>query len=155
MAKIKWSNLLNLVGLDIVPEPPRELNLSAEMMQTIAWLTGVTNHDRRLIRCTENGALLTAEPWSLLSSVDTNESYPESASPDAYATSADNKGVLIATGTQLIKVVIVRIASGATETFYLPSETLFWFPYSVYSVTCSVVPDPGGTASYVGLTFLN
>lgn len=155
MAKIKWSSLLNLEGIEITPEPPRELNLSSDMLQAISWLTGVTNHDRRLLRCTEDGALLTGEPWSLLSSVDTNESYPQSGTPDVYATSVDNKGVLIATSTEIVKVVVVRIASGATETFYVPPSYLFWFPHPVYSVTVSSVPDPGGSASYVGLTFLN
>lgn len=155
MAKVRDNRVMNLDGVEIYPDAPHELNLSNEIIQTIAWLTAITNHDRRLLRCTENGALLTADPWTLLSVVDTNESYPDSGTVDVYATSADNKGVLIATSTQIIKVVIVRIASGATETFYIPPGSFFWYPYSVYSVTCAVVPDPGGTASYVGLTFMN
>lgn len=155
MAKVKSSKVLNLEGIEITPDPPHEFNLSTEIMQTLAWLTALTNHDRRLLRCTENGALLTAEPWSLLNVVDTNESYPDSGSADVYATSVDNKGVLISTSTQIIKAVMVRIASGATETYYIPPSSFFWYPHSVYSVTCSVVPDPGGTASYVGLTFLH
>lgn len=153
--KLKWSQLLNLTELEFVPEPPKVLSVSDELLQTISWLTGATGHDRRLLRCAETGALLVGDAWSLLSVVVTDELYPSSGSPDTFSTLLVNKGVLIATSTQLVKLEIRRIAGAAIETIYVPPAWLYWYPHKVYSVKASVVPDPTGTASYVGITAFN
>jgi len=153
--KIKWSSLLNLTELDFVPEAPKILNVSDELLHTISWLTGATGHDRRLLRCTEQGALLVADACSLLSSVETDELHPSSGNPDTATASVVNKGVLIATSTEIVKASIVRSAGEDAEVVYLPPAWLYWTAHSVYSITVAVVPDPTGTASYVGITAFN
>lgn len=153
--KIKWSQLLNLTELEFIPEPPKVLQVSDELVQAISWLTGATGHDRKLLRCTETGALLVGDAWSLLAVVETVELYPQSGTPDSVIASVPNKGVLIATSTQLISVSIRRVVGGDIEVFYVPPAWLYWYPHKVYSVTAGVVPDPVGEASYVGVTAFN
>lgn len=153
--KIKWSSLLNLTELEFIPQPPKVLEVSDELLQAISWLTAATGHDRKILRCTEQGALLVADPWSLLSVAITKELYPVSTDSDTFSTLIANKGVLIATSTQLVKISIRRVAAGDIEVIYVPPAWLYWYPHKIYSVTAAVVPDPGGTANYVGITVFN
>lgn len=153
--KLKWSSLLNLTELDFVPSPPTELRVSDELIQVISWLTGTTGYDRRLLRCDAQGALLVAEPWSNLNVVETAALYPQANTPDTATCVCDNKGVLIASSKELVKITIVRVSGGATEDFYVATNSFFWFPHKVYSVTATVVPADTGTPSYVGLMGFN
>jgi len=153
--KLKWSSLLHLTELEFIPEAPKVLEVADEIVQALCWLTGATGHDRRLLRCTEQGALLTADGWSLLSVVQTDELHPASGSSDTYQPSVEHKGVLIASSTQLVRLTVVRIQGGATEDIYIPPNWLYWFPHKIYTLTLSVVPDPTGTASYIGVSAFN
>jgi len=153
--KIKWSNNLNLAELEFIPAPPAVLTVPDEVLQVISWMTAFTGHDRRLLRCDNNGALLTNDPWSGLNEVETAELNPTTGTPALVACTCPNKGVLIATSTQIVKIEFVRISGGASESIYLPPSWLYFFPNPVYSVTATVVPAATGTASYVGLTAYN
>jgi len=153
--KIKWSSLLNLTELEFIPEPPKVLSVSDELLQTISWLTGATGHDRRLLRCTEQGALLVGDPWSLLASVETDELHPAAGAPDTFTAAYANKGVLIATSTHIVKVSVRRANKPDTEHFYMPPAWLYWYPHKVYDVIATVVPAGTGTASYVGIAAFN
>ncbi len=153
--KLKWSNLLNISELDFIPGPPAELQVSDELLQAICWLTAATQHDRRFLRCTELGALLTGNGWDNLTSVEVDVLYPTDGSPDSHITSVANKGVLVSTSTVIIKASFVRVASGVAEHIYIPPGVLYFYPHSFYSVTASVVPASGGTAGYVGITSFN
>lgn len=153
--KIKWSSLLHLTDLEFIPEAPKQLTISDELIQAISWLTAATKHDRKLLRCDENGALLIADAWSLLDSVETDELYPQSASEDTYTASAAHKGVLVSSSTQIIYVGFLQVSGGTVEWIYVSPNTLYWYPHSVYSIVVHVVPDPNGTASYVGITAYN
>lgn len=153
--RIKWSSLLQHADLEFTPEAPKVLEVSDELIQSVSWLTAATRENRRLIRCTEQGAILTGNAWDLLNEVETDELYPQSASPDSYTRTVPNKGVLVATSTQIVKITFVRVSGGSAEVIYLPPNWLYFFPHTVYSVAAAVVPDPGGTANYVGLTFYN
>jgi len=153
--KLKWSSLLHLTELDFDPAPPRVLTISDELIQSLSWLTGATKHDRKLLRCDENGALLIAKAWSLLTSVETDELYPQSAAEDTYVSSVAHKGILVAASTQIVKVGFLPVLGGVVEWVYISPETLYWYPHSVYSIVVHVVPDPTGTASYVGITAFN
>lgn len=153
--KIKWSTLLHLTELEFEPEAPKVLSVSDELLQAISWLTACTGHDRRLLRCTEDGALLTADAWSLLDSVETDELNPASDSPDTFTAIKANKGVLIATSTQLIKATIVRVSGGDSEVIYIPPGWLYWYSHKVYSVVVSVVPHDAAWSTYVGITAYN
>lgn len=153
--QIKWSSLFRLSELEFKPEPPTVLKLSDEMIQSLSWLTGATGHDRRLLRCTEQGALLCGDAWANLGSVETDELYPDDGSPDSYTATLENKGVLVATSTQLVKMSFIRVSGGSSTYIYVPPNTLYWFPFTTYNVMATVVPATGGTASYVGLTFFN
>ena len=150
--RLKWSSLLHLTELEFEPDEPKQFTVSDELVMTISWLTGATKHDRKLIRCDENGALLIADAWSLLAVVETDELYPNAGSPDDFVAAAENKGVLCATSTQIVCLVFQRVTGGATETIYVPPETLYWYPKSVAKVTAVVVPAGAGTASYIGIT---
>ncbi|MBA7474040.1 hypothetical protein ES707_09387 [subsurface metagenome] len=150
--KLNWNSLLNLTELEFVPEPPKVLKVSDELVQAISWLTAATGHDRRLLRCTENGALLVADPWSILAEIVTDELYVINDTGDTFSTLLENKGVLIATSTGIVKLSIRRIAGGAIETIYVPPAWLYWYPHKVYSIKAESVPDDTGTESYVGIT---
>lgn len=153
--KIKWSSLLHLTELEFIPQAPSVLSVSDELTQAISWLTGATGHDRRLIRCNELGAILTGNSWDNLVSVETAELNPESASPKTYTATVVNKGVLIATSTQLVQVDFYRVDSVDYDRVYITSNWLYFYPHKIFKVIIAVVPDPGGTASYVGVTAFN
>lgn len=150
--QIKWSSFLNLTDVEFDPAPPKRLTLADEVTQTIAWLTAVTPHDRRLLRCDNNGALLVAQPWSNLSVVQNDELYPGPGDPDTYTATKDNKGLLVATSTEIVYAIFSRVMGGEMESIYIPPNTLYWYPHSTYSVTLNTVPLATGTASYVGIS---
>lgn len=153
--KIKWSNLLNLSELEFLPEAPKQLSITDEVIQSISWLTGCTGHDRKLLRCDDNGVLLFNNAWSNLIEVETDELIPQSNVPDTFTASVPNKGVLVASSTQIIKLSFVRFAGGDIEDVYIPPSTLYWFGHSVYTVTATVVPAATGQQSYIGVTAFN
>lgn len=153
--RLKWNSLLRLSELEFTPQAPTILNLTDELDQSISWLTAATREDRRLLRCDSNGALLVNGGWNLFNSVEVAELYPSHLSPETYTPTVKNKGVLVATGTLVVKVGFLRVQGGVTEWVYIPAQTLYWYPNSVYSVIVHCVPDPGGDASYVGVTAFN
>ena len=153
--KLKWSSLLHLTELEFIPDSPRMLDVSDELVQCLSWLTGATNHDRRLIRCNEVGSILVGNAWDNLVEVETYQLYPESASPKTFTAGVLNKGVLIATSTELVMIYFYRIDSADYEKVFLPPNWLYFYPYKVFKVIAATVPATGGTASYVGLTAFN
>lgn len=152
--QIKWSSLLNITDLEFIPEAPKVLKVSDEMIQTISWLTAATGHDRRLLRCDEHGALLVGDAWSLLAVVENDELHPDNVAPDTFTATKANKGVLVASSTLIVKLSFVRVKDEAAEHIYVPPETLYWYPHPTYSVVATCVPASGGSASYVGITTL-
>jgi len=153
--RIKWSSLLLLTELEFIPEAPTVLKVSDELLQTISWLTAATGHDRKLLRCNELGALLVGNSWDNLEQVDTDELYPRPTPPDTYETTIENKGVLIATSTQIIMIDFYKIADTVFDRLYLPPNCLYFYPHKVTKVVVATVPYGGGTESYVGLTAFN
>lgn len=153
--KLKWSQLLNITELEFIPEAPKALSVSDELMQTLSWLTAVTGHDRRLLRCDDNGALLVGDPWSLLAVVENDTLYPVSGTPDTFTATVPNKGVLLATAANIVKASIRRVSGGDIEIIYLPLDWLYWYPHKVYSIEAAVIPDPGGSDNWVGITAYN
>lgn len=152
---IQWNNLLNLIDLEFVSTPPSNLIIGNELIQSLSWLTGATNHDRRFLRCNDQGALLVTDAWSLLTEVETDELYPQANTPDSFTKSVDNKGVLVTTSVAIAKITFVRISGGAAEDIYVPAHQWYWFGHPVYSITATVVPAAAGTESYVGITAFN
>jgi len=150
--RLKWNSLLHLPDLQFEPEEPKQLTVTDELVMAISWLTAATKHDRKLLRCDENGALLIANAWSLLVVDENDELYPDADLPDDFITTKENKGVLVATSTQIVLLVFLRVVGGATESIYVPPETLYWYPKSVVKVTVVNVPSDGGEPSYVGIT---
>jgi len=153
--KIKWSNLLNLSELEFLPEAPKQLSITDEIVQSISWLTACSLHDRKLLRCDENGVLLVGYPWSNLIEVETAELVPASTSPKTFTATVPNKGVLVASSTQMIKLSFVRFAGGDIEDVFIPANYLYWFGHSTYTVTATTSPATGGTTSRVGITAFN
>lgn len=153
--KIKWSSLLNLTELEFIPEPLKVLEVSDELVQAISWLTAATGHDRRLLRCTENGALLVADPWSLLSVVETKQMRSYNGVGVDFSTVIPNKGVLIATSVYIVKIGFNFVDDIPTESVYLPPNCLYWYPRPVSSCKAYIVPSHTGIESYVGLTAFN
>lgn len=152
--KIKWSSLLRCSELEFEPEPPIELEVEDKLIQTLAWLTGATRQDRRLLRCTEDGALLVTNAWDGLNSVETDELYPQDGTPDVYTAAVEHKAILIATSMQIVKLSIVRKSGETALHYYVPPNQFFFYPFPVYTITATVVPASGGTANYVGITAL-
>lgn len=150
--RIKWNSLLRYAELEFDPEPPKVLEVTDELVQSLSWLTAATRHDRRLLRCTEQGALLVADAWSGLNSVETNELYPQDGTPDDFTPTAEHSGVLISTSTQIVRIKFIRKSGEAGEYYYIPPNSYYWYPHKVYSIAANVVPASGGTASYVGVT---
>lgn len=153
--RLKWSSLLNLTELEFIPEAPKVLAVTDELLQAISWLTAATKHDRRLLRCDENGALLVGDAWSNLEQVDFDELHPSASLPDTFADIKNNKGVLIATSTQIIMIDFYRESSGGFDRIYLPPNWLYWYPHKVYKVIVSNAPYAGGAANYVGVSAFN
>jgi len=150
--KIKWTDLLLLSELNYIGDVPKDLTVGDELHQSISILTGATRHDRKLLRCDENGALLVANAWSNLVSVENDELHPAANVPDSFVATVKNKGILVASSTQIIKASFVRVAGGAAEIIYIPPNYEYWYPHSTYSVTLYTVPADTGTSSYVGIT---
>ncbi|GAI47952.1 unnamed protein product, partial [marine sediment metagenome] len=71
------------------------------------------------------------------------------------STELAHKGVLLATGSQLVKVEFYQVAGIVADTIYIPAETLYWYPHSIDSITISTVPMPNGKDSYVGVMTFN
>jgi len=153
--KIKWSNLFNLSEIEFLPEAPKQLSITDEVTQSISWLTAYTGHDRKLLRCDDNGALLTASPWSNLIEVESGELTPASTVPSSTTATVPNKGVLVASGAYPVKLTFIRFSGGESEDVYIPTAWLYWFGHSVYSVTATTVPATGGITTRVGVTFFN
>lgn len=153
--KLQWSTLLRLTELVFEPEPPKVISVSDELVQAISWLTAATRHDRRLLRCTEDGALLVADAWSLMAVVENDELTPASGVADTFTATVANKGVLITSSTQIIKVTVTKVSGGDSESLFIPPGWEYWYPHKVYTIVAAVVPDPGGTSSIVGITAYN
>lgn len=152
VTKLKWSNLLKLTDLEFIPDFPAQLTISDEVLQTISWLTGTTGFDRRLLRCTPQGALLVAKAWATMHQVDYRLMYPETAAPKTESDLTANDGILLVTSTLIVKFEIARVLDGAVETIHVPPGQYYWYPFSTYSVVATVVPAGTGTASYVVVT---
>lgn len=152
--KIKWSSLLRYAEIEFDPAPPTKMVVADELVQTLSWLTAATRQDRRIIRCTPQGALLVADAWCGLNSVGVAQLYPQNGTPAVDTPSVEHKAVLISTSNQLIKLSFVRKSGETPEDYYVPPNSNYFFPYPVYSVTATVVPASGGTASYVGVVYL-
>lgn len=153
--KITWTRLLNLTELEFVPDYPPSLRLSEELAFTLSILSAATRHDRKLLRCDDNGALLVSNPWNGLIAVQTDELYVNAGTPDSFIATVTNKGVLLATPAYVVKANFVRAAGGGAEVIYIAPNSLFWYPSSVYSVTIDDIPVGGGSSFYVGVTTFN
>ena len=153
--KLKWNSLLHLTELDFIPEAPKVLVVSDELVQSLSWLTGATSHDRRLIRCNELGAILIGNAWDNLAEVETDELYPTDGVPDTYTVTETNKGLLVASSTELVKLSFRRTGLLSDEHIYVSPNTLYFYPHSCIRLIATVVPASGGTASYVGVTTFN
>ena len=153
--QIRWSALFNLTEIEFIPEPPVSLKVSDEIIQTISWLTAATKHDRKLLRCNEQGALLVADAWSNLNSVETDELHPADGVPDTYTSVLAHQGVLVSTSGQIILASFLAVLGGVAEDIYISPNTDYFYPHSVYSIVATCVPASGGTASYVGITAFN
>lgn len=150
--RLKWSSLLNLTELQFEPEAPKQLMVSDELSIAISWLTGATKHDRKLLRCDENGALLIAEAWSLFNVSQNDELVIDTGSFDTSIDFTENKGVLCATSTELVKITFQRTEGGSLEAVYVPPETLYWYPHNTFRVVGTCVPADTGSVSLIGLT---
>lgn len=155
VVRLRWSTLFKLTELEFVPEPPPVIKVSDELMQTISWLTGATGHDRKLLRCTDQGALLIADGWSNLQSVEADELYPRPNVPDTYTAGVENKGVLVATSTQIIMIDFYQHNTAYYDRVFIPPGWLYWYPHGVFKVIVATVPYSTGSASYVGVTAFN
>lgn len=153
--RLTWTNLFNMPEIDFEPAPPRELILSDELNQTLAWLTAATKHDRRLLRCDDNGSLIVIEPWHAMNFLASYRLDPAPNVPSAWYVTAGNKGILISSSTQLVRMYIVRKSGGDAEEVYVPPYQYYWYPHTVYSVAAYVVPADTGTAACVGVTAFN
>ncbi len=144
--------MLRLTELEFVPEPPKVIKMSDELIQTLSWLTAATNYDRKFLRCNAFGALLVGNAWDNMVTIEDQELNPLSGTPANWGANVEHSGVLIATGTQAVKIYIILADQVTTETFYLSAQQTYFFPHYIFGITIYVVPDPGGTTSYVGVT---
>jgi hypothetical protein len=153
--KIKWSDLLFLSELEFIGDAPKELVLTNELLQVVAFLTGATGHDRRFLRCNDNGALLVGNAWDNLVVAENDELYILDYVPDTFVATKPNKGVLVAPRQYLIKATFIRVQGGYQESIYVPPYCLFYYPHSVYSIIADCVPSGAGMNTYVGITTFN
>ena len=153
--KIKWSSLLRLTDLEFSPEAPKFLTITDELVQAISWLTAATRHDRKLLRCDENGALLISDAWNGFTSVEAVEREPEANQPAPYTITVEHKGILVGTSDLLVKLSFTRIGSSVAEHTFLPPASFYWFPYPCSSVIVTLVPADLADVCMVGLVAYN
>jgi len=153
--KIKWSNLLYLAELEFIPERPAQLIITDEIIQSISWLTAASKHDRKLLRCDDNGVLLVGNAWDNLSSVESAELTVINGTPGTITCTVPNKGVLISTSTQPVKITYRRFGTVVDEDVYLPPGWLYWIAGHVCTVTATYISAPGSDTSIVGVTAFN
>ncbi len=153
--KISWSSLLNLSELEFVPAPPLRLILSDDIAFSLAILTAATRHDRKMLRCDSNGALLVSEPWNGLVAVETDELMVNAGSADSFTATVANKGVLLATTGKITSAAFVKVSGGSSEVILIAPDSNFWYAGPVYSVTVDDVPAGAGYTFYVGVTTFN
>lgn len=153
--RITWSRLLDISGVGFEPQPPASLKLSDEIAFSLSILTGATRHDRKLLRCDENGSLLVGNPWDGLTVVENDELIITTGAADSFTATTENKGVLVSTINLLIEARFRRVASGITEIIYIAPNQMFWYPGLVYSVEVDDVPEGGNITTVVGITAYN
>ncbi len=153
--KLKWNSLLRYAELEFEPQAPKVLEVSDELTQSLSWLTAATQQDRRLVRCTEQGALLVADAWSGLNSVETTELTPTEGTAVYHEATKVHKGVLISTSTELVKISFHLGGDIALQVYYVPPANYFWYPHQVYQVWAEVVPETDGLATEVGVTYFD
>ncbi len=150
--KLLWSNLLKLTELEFRPDFPAQLNLSDEVLQTISWLTATTGFDRRLLRCTRQGALLVAKPWSIMHSVENGDTATVQSMETSVNIMEPNDGVLICTTTEIIKLGFRRKSGADIEWVHVPPASYYWFPFPAYTFVVKCVPADSAAVSIVGYT---
>lgn len=153
--KIKWNSLLRLTELEFTPAPPNVLTITDELLQSISWLTAATKHDRKLLRCDENGALLITDAWNGFSSVEVRELTPEQNNPSTFTPSVEHKGILIATGEDIIKASFKRVGTSVYEHTYIPAHSFYWYAHFCIDIIITSVPVDNSTPSYVGAVAFN
>lgn len=151
--RLKWNSLLRYAELEFEPQAPKVLEVTDELVQSLSWLTAATKQDRRLVRCTEQGALLVADAWSGLISVESAELYTGTNGTSSDIPTKVHKGVLFVTSTEVIQLRIQRTVAEVYEYYYVPPASYYWYPHSIYKITLIKFPDVGGTPSYIGVTY--
>lgn len=153
--RIKWSSLLQLDELEFIPDPPKVLEIDDKLLQSISWLTAATRHNRKLLRCDENGALLVTEPWNGLNSVEAVEREVVYETRGTYTPTVEHKGILVTTGLYMVKVEFTRIGASISEDTFVPASSYYWYPHPCTTMDIWLVPTDSGNDTFVGLTAFN
>ena len=153
--QLKWSSLLQITELEFEPEAPKVLKIDDKLLQAISWLTACTRHDRKLLRCDENGALLFTDAWNGFESVEAVEREPEANQPAPYSPTVEHKGILVGTSDLLVKLSFTKTGSSVAEHTFVPAASFYWFPHSCSSVVVTLVPADLADSCIVGLTAYN
>lgn len=153
--KLKWNTLFNMPELDFEGDFPATVTIPDNIQLTLAWLTGATRSQRKLIRCDENGALLFSQPWNGLITSNADILEVGNSSEDTATFTFPNNGVLVATGANLLQAFFKRANGADDEEVFIPSRSYYWFPGNVYSVRGRCVPyTTGGDAVHGATAFI-
>lgn len=150
--KLKWSSLLSIPELDFGDNLPAALTVSDELQLTLAWLTGATQSERKLLRCDNNGALLISDAWNGMNSVQIDELAVSASTDDTFTSTEENRGCLISTGLYLTKAIFYRVSGIISDTIYVPGDSFYWYPHKVATVICETVPHVSGPGNVIGVT---
>lgn len=153
--RVSWSSLLQITELDFTPEAPKVLKMDDKLLQAISWLTACNRHERKLLRCDENGALLFTDAWNGFNSVEVAEKEPETSAPKTYTPTVEHKGILISTAAYLIKLSFKRTGTTVYEHTFVPAASFYWYPHSCVDVVISLVPLDADNSCIVGVTAYN
>ncbi len=153
--RIKWSNLLTIPELDIIGSLPRDMPLADEIVQTIAWLTGVNRTERKFLKCDILGAMLVSDAWNLFNAVEAALLEPTDSTEDSHTFTTANLGVLISTHTKLVRVEFERVSGVSADIVYVPPNNYYWYPHETYLVKGQTVPHALGGTTLIGLTAFN
>lgn len=140
-------------GLQTEPEFFDKLNVSADIIQTFAWLMGWTGSSRKLIRCDEQGGLFVSpirglyrqstqieqltvqDTWTNIAGIPANTAMVEIICPTAACT--------------------FRIYSYDTTNYYTIACSGYrniCIPHKVTKITVNTFPVATGAASTIGLS---
>ena len=155
MGKIKLNDIFDIADLQSTPEHFDKLELSEEIIQTLAWLVGYDGKGRRLIRADELGGLLTSPIYTRFpKSIVVPVTSVQNTWTSVVGIPA-NKMALVMSTSCSGHFRIYETVGGDYNEFVISYRRNFIIPHKVGAITVNTFPNATGTAGTFGITFFD